>query len=339
MKKVFKIIFYPFVQFFRYLYLSYSWLLDNTLGLIFTKQYRKYFSIYEKTNKTWNLIKRIINIIILLVIIFSFQFIYKYTFGYVFTFIFEGIGKLLHLIIGGEKMNSFSKILTTYGASFSEGISTTIYLSLIGTTVGLIIAMLFSYIITLKVNRNDSSVLSWFKSFGKKAINFYITIVRGTPMMVQAMIIYWGTVQLFYWDDKLAGLVVVSLNTTAYLTEVLRGGIESVDSGQTEGALSLGLSQFQTMLYVVLPQALKNSMASVGNEFVINIKDTSVLSVIMVVDVFRVAESAGGATMDFFTPFIIAALIYLFLTLSVSKLLRYLETKLDLPETSLPSSN
>lgn len=236
-------------------------------------------------------------------------------------------------------MNSFSRVLINYGSSFSNGISTTIYLSLIGTTVGLFIAMAFSYIVTLKNNRSDSKLVLFFKNFGKKVINFYVTIIRGTPMMVQAMIIYWGTVRFFYWDYKIAALVVVSLNTTAYLTEVLRGGIQSIDNGQTEGALSLGLSNVQTMLYVVLPQALKNSMASIGNEFVINIKDTSVLSVIMVVDVFTAASTAAGALYDSFTPFLIAACIYLFLTYSMSKLLRYLETKLDLPETSLPSSN
>lgn len=339
MKSFFKIIAFPFKLIFTNIYLIYNWLLNNSIGYLITKNYTTYSSKEKITNKAWFYVKKIINIIVLLIIIFSFEFIYKYSLGIVFTFIFEMLGKFLALSIFNGFFASFSKILTVYGVKFSQGISTTLYLSLIGTTIGLIVALFFSYLLTLKINRTDSKFVRLFKKIIQKIINIYITIVRGTPMMVQAMIIYWGISRIISWDPKVASLVIVSLNTTAYLTEVLKGAILSIDKGQTEGALSLGLTPFQSMMSVVFPQALKNSMASIGNEFVINIKDTAVLSVILVVDIFRVAETAGGSTLDLFTPFIIAALIYLFLTYTVTKILRYLETKLDLPETSLPSSN
>lgn len=339
MSSILKIIFIPFKYLFKHIYLSVNWLLDNLLGFIITKEYRSYNKAYKNINKTWVITKRIITIIFVLFLIFSFEFIYKYSLGIVNTFVLQLIGRFFGLPIFNNKLNSFSIMLIEYGPRFSDGIGVTLYLSLIGTTIGFIVALFFSNIVVMKTYITDSRLILLIKRVSQKIINIYVTIIRGTPMMVQAMIIYWGTIGFMQWDYKIAGLVVVSLNTTAYLTEVLRGGIESIDKGQTEGALSLGLSPFQTMFHVVLPQAVKNSMASIGNEFVINIKDTAVLSSILVVDIYRVAEIASGRYLDSFTPFIIAAGIYLVLTLSVTKLLRLIEDKFELPETQLPSSN
>ena len=136
-----------------------------------------------------------------------------------------------------------------------------------------------------------------------------------------------------------AGLFTVSLNTTAYLTEVIRGAILSLDKGQMEGARSIGLSKTKAMIYIILPQAIKNSMASIGNEFIINIKDTAVLSLIQVFDLFSVMHKAAGAYYLYIESMLIAAMIYLILTLSTSLLLRYLEQKLGAPTKALPSSN
>lgn len=339
MKKTLKIIFSPIGLLFKHLFLSLNWLLDNTIGYLFTKEYRNYQSDYKNNHQSWSVARKVIIGLILLVLIFSFETIYENTFGIIIAEIFHLIGRFFGLSIFGGFFDKLSKILLEFNRAYANGIGTTLYLSLIGTTVGLLIAVIFSYLRVMKINENKNKIIIFIQKAAKKFVGFYVTIVRGTPMMVQAMLIYWGTITIIPWDYKIAGLVVVSLNTTAYLTEVLRAGFESIDKGQTEGALSLGLSDVQAMLYVVFPQALKNSMAAIGNEFVINIKDTAVLSVILVVDIFRISEVVAGRYFDYFTPFIIAALIYLVLTLSISKLLRHLETKLDLPETNLPSSN
>lgn len=127
-------------------------------------------------------------------------------------------------------------------------------------------------------------------------ISAYVEVFRGTPMMVQAMIIYWGYAYATGGDTLAlipAGIVIVSINTGAYITEIVRGGIISIDKGQFEGASSIGMSHFQTMVYVVIPQVMRNILPSVSNEFVINIKDTSVLNVIGVTELFFYANSVA----------------------------------------------
>ena len=169
--------------------------------------------------------------------------------------------------------------------------------------------------------------------------------------MVQAIIIYYflpGILANIFniehavlnqiFSIGVAGFITVSLNTTAYLTEVLRGGIESLNTGQLEAARSLGMTKTQAYIYVILPQAIKNSLPSIGNEFIINIKDTSVLSVISVMDLFFVIDSINGknASQD---GIFIAAIIYLVLTLGISKLLQLIEKRMQLVEKPLPSCN
>ncbi len=331
-KKVFSYIGQAFALVFITLYEILSIILDDTIGLIFTKTLRKPFKKYEEEHPLWKKIKTIILLVIFLFIVFSFPTIYDYSIGVIFNGIFKFLGNILN-------GNMYGDILTEYGSKFTEGIRTTLYLSLIGTVMGLLIALLFSALVTIKINPTDSTIKRFFKHLVRKIIKLYVTIIRGTPMMVQAMILFWGVRGVLNWDYLIAGLVTVTINTTAYLTEVLRGGIESIDKGQTEGAMSLGLNSVQTMLFVIYPQAIKNSMAAIGNEFVINIKDTAVLSVIMVEDIFRVAEIVQGKYIEFFPPFIIAALIYLFLTSTVSAILRRVEKRLNLPSLALPSSN
>ncbi|CCV63997.1 Amino acid ABC transporter, amino acid-binding and permease protein [Alteracholeplasma palmae J233] len=331
-KKIFAFIGQVISLVFIAIYDIFIFILDNTIGFFFTKEFRKYKNKYKKEYPLWLLVRKIISIIILLIFIFGFKFIYEHTFEPILGSLFVSIGKVL-----GEDI--YGKVLVEFGARFAQGIGTTLYLSLIGTTIGFFLAIILSTLVTTKVNKYDSKMTIFFKKFGTALTKTYVTIVRGTPMMVQAMLLYWGVRGFLNWDFLIAGLATVSINTTAYLTEVLRGGIESIDKGQTEGALSLGLSKVQTMISVIYPQAIKNSMAAIGNEFVINIKDTSVLSVIMVVDIFRVSQLAQAKYLSAFPPFIIAAVIYLVLTSSVSAILRRLEKRLDIPTKNLPSSN
>lgn len=170
--------------------------------------------------------------------------------------------------------------------------------------------------------------------------------------MVQAVIIYY-LLPMFIASsfnvpqtavDKIftitvSGIIIVSLNTTAYLVEVLRGGIEAIDKGQMEAARSLGFTYWGSMFNIILPQAVKNVLPSIINEFIINIKDTSVLNVIAVAELFFVAQDVKMKYYRTYEPFVIAAFIYLFLTLGTSKMLVYVEKKLSLSETPLPSSN
>ena len=235
--------------------------------------------------------------------------------------------------------------------SILNGVWTTIWLSMVGTIIGLIIGLLFISSKSIEINKKDNEFLAFIKKIGKTFVDIYVTVFRGTPMIVQAIIIYYflpGILsKLLNIDHQIlnnilsvgvAGLITVSLNTTAYLTEVLRGGIESLNTGQLEAARSLGMTKTQAYIYVILPQAIKNSLPSIGNEFIINIKDTSVLSVISVMDLFFVIDSINGknASQD---GIFIAAIIYLVLTLGISKLLQLIEKRMQLVEKPLPSCN
>jgi len=167
----------------------------------------------------------------------------------------------------------------------------------------------------------------------KSLLNIYIEVFRGTPMLVQAMVIYYG-LQMFFGiklEALTAGVFVVSINTGAYMAEIVRGGILSVDVGQTEAAHSIGMSHWQTMTHVVLPQAIRNIMPALGNEFIVNIKDSCVLNVISVTELFFQARAAAGATYRYFEVFFIIGCIYLTLTFTVSRLLRMLERRMDGP--------
>ena len=159
----------------------------------------------------------------------------------------------------------------------------------------------------------------------------YVELFRGTPMIVQAVFIYYGMAQVFgiqlgMWS---AAFFVVSINTGAYMAESVRGGIISVDPGQMEGAKAIGMTHFQAMIHVILPQAFRNIIPQIGNNFIINIKDTSVLSIISIVDLFFVHKSVAGALYTYFESATIVMCIYLTMTLVSSRLLLLWEKKLD----------
>lgn len=226
-----------------------------------------------------------------------------------------------------------SRIISEYIGQILLGIGRTLLLSLVGTVVGFIIACLFSYIKTKKEVGPIGKVLKGF-------VNVYVTVIRGTPMMVQALIFYYSFKMMgVNWDPLTAGLFTVSINTTAYLTEVLRGGIESVDEGQYEAARSIGMSSFKSMIFIVYPQAIKNSMAAIGNEFIVNIKDTSVLNVIGVIELYNACLMAGNKYFKVVEAMSIAAIIYLIMTLSSSYILKKIERRVGSPVKEITSSN
>ena len=158
--------------------------------------------------------------------------------------------------------------------------------------------------------------------------------------MVQAMLIFYGAKQYLNIDMStlFAALLIVSINTGAYLSEVVRGGINSIDEGQFEACKALGMSHSQTMFNVVIPQTIKSILPAIGNEFVINIKDTSVLNVISVTELFFVSKSIAGSTYQIFQTYLMTAIIYFVLTFVVTRVILYLEKKLTNKEFVLESS-
>lgn len=226
-------------------------------------------------------------------------------------------------------------LFNEYMPMFLKGAAITFYISFIGTLIGLLIGLLVGIIHTIPVEAKDNPFKKVILTIIKKLLTVYIEFFRGTPMMVQAMIVYYGLMQVFQIDlsSMAAGLLVVSINTGAYMAETVRGGIISVDNGQTEAAKALGMTHFRTMYSIVLPQAFRNIIPQIGNNLITNIKDTSVLSAIAVPELFLIGKSASTTYFRYFEVYFIICIIYLIMTLTVSKLLKLLENKLDGPKS------
>ncbi len=224
-------------------------------------------------------------------------------------------------------------ILEQYGPLFLQGALYTILIAIAGTIVGFLIGALVAVIRTIPIRPKDNIFKKILLKIARGILTAYVEVFRTTPMMVQAMLIYYGSAEMFGLDMSplVAGIVVVSINTGAYMAEIVRGGIISVDSGQTEGAQSIGMTHWQTMIHVILPQALRNIMPSIGNEFVINIKDSSVLSVISVSELFFITKSAAGTFVRFFEAAFIACVIYLVINFTITRILLMIEKRMDGP--------
>lgn len=218
-----------------------------------------------------------------------------------------------------------------YGMAFLSGAKNTLLISLVGTVLGCVIGFIVGAIQTVPTTKKDSlwkRILMWIV---KAVLKVYVEVFRGTPMIVQSMFIYYGAKMLFnlHMDPLFAGFFIVSINTGAYMAETVRGGILSIDAGQTEAAKAIGMTHGQTMMNVIFPQTFRNIIPQIGNNFIINIKDTSVLSVISVTDLFFEYKSATGALYTYFESACIIMVIYLVMTVTASALLRLLESKLD----------
>ena len=221
-------------------------------------------------------------------------------------------------------------IIKTYYLSILKGVGYTILVAIVGTIVGLLIGILIGIYRTLEMPQNK--FLAVLKKIGDFILSAYIEIFRGTPMMVQAMVIFWGFALIndgATMDVTVAGLIIVSINTGAYMAEIVRGGIISIDKGQFEGAQAIGMTHSQTMWNIILPQVLRNIMPSVANEFVINIKDTSVLNVIGFTELFFYAKSIAFNTYAIFETYLVVAVIYFILTFTITRILRLIEKKMD----------
>ncbi|MGT2742787.1 ABC transporter substrate-binding protein/permease [Streptococcus plurextorum] len=220
-------------------------------------------------------------------------------------------------------------ILKSNWRELLAGTGTTLLISITGTICGLIIGLLIGIFRTAP--KATSKAGAFLQKIVGGLLNIYIEVFRGTPMIVQSMVIYYGTAQAFNINiPRLwAAIFIVSINTGAYMSEVVRGGIFAVDKGQFEAATALGFTHGQTMRKIVLPQVIRNILPATGNEFVINIKDTSVLNVISVVELYFSGKTVATQNYQYFQTFTIIATIYFILTFTVTRILRYIEKRMD----------
>ena len=158
-------------------------------------------------------------------------------------------------------------------------------------------------------------------------------------MMVQAMFLYYAFLDLIGWSQLTAAVVVISINTGAYMAEIIRSGIQAIDAGQTEAARSLGMSNAQTMWYVILPQAIRNAFPAIGNELIVNIKDSSVLMILSINELMFQTKSIAGSTYRFIETYFLAAMIYFILTKIAAMIMNHIELRINHQLTSIPQSD
>ncbi len=224
------------------------------------------------------------------------------------------------------------KILQENWPMFLRGAYTTLQIAIISTLIGSTIGLAVGIVRTIPIPEKGISKTVL------KIINFllsaYIAVFRATPMIVQSMVIFYGSSAMFGWNlNRLtAAIFIVSINTGAYMSEVVRGGIVSIDKGQFEAGSAIGMNHFQTMRHVVIPQVIRNILPATGNEFIINIKDTSVLNVIGVSELFFQTKTVAGNNFRYFETFFITSVIYFVMTFTITMILRQLEKKLDGPK-------
>ncbi|MBR5534207.1 MAG: amino acid ABC transporter permease [Ruminiclostridium sp.] len=232
--------------------------------------------------------------------------------------------------LGSDMVTLWSK----YHEMYLDGIANTLILAVVATAIGCIIGFVCGILQTIPYTKNDPVVKRIFLQLIRILVRVYVEVFRGTPMILQAVFIFFG---LPYFTDNAmqftsmwaVSILVVSINTGAYMAESVRGGIISVDPGQTEGAKAIGMNHFQTMLYVILPQALRNILPQIGNNFIINIKDTSVMFIIGFTEFFATHKAVVGASYRYFPSAAIEMIGYLTMTLLASFILRYIEKKMD----------
>ena len=229
------------------------------------------------------------------------------------------------------------KLWVHYSGPYLTGVRNTLILAVAATLAGCLIGLVCGILNTIPYTKTDHPLKRFFLSAIRVLIRIYVEVFRGTPMVLQAVFIYYG---LPYFTDGaiafkglsgiwIAALLVVSINTGAYMAESVRGGIISIDPGQTEGAKAIGMTHWQTMVNVILPQTLRNILPQIGNNLIINLKDTSVLSIIAVSEFFNVFKSIAGTTYLYFPPALIEMIGYLAMTVIASVLLRMVEKKMD----------
>lgn len=208
--------------------------------------------------------------------------------------------------------------MTKYIPLFLEGIKITVQISFVAVIIGAVLGLLLAL---LKLSSNK--VLSFLATV-------YIQIIRGTPVLVQLYIVYYATYPLFGFNipPYIAAVATFGLNSSAYVAEIIRSGIQAVDYGQMEAGRSLGMPHGMVMKYIIIPQAIKNILPALGNEFVVLLKETSVVSIIGTADLVRQADIIKAATYSTFEPYIIIAVIYIIMVQGLSSVMNRVERRL-----------
>ena len=219
------------------------------------------------------------------------------------------------------------EFITKYYSFFLRGTSITLLVSFFGVIFGSIVGVLLCL---MKLSNNR---------FAKTISSVYIEVVRGTPLILQLYLVYYGLPKLLPVPDSriFLGTVAVLLNSAAYVAEIIRAGIQSIDKGQMEAARSLGMGHGLSMRYIIIPQAFKNILPALGNEFIVLIKESAIISVIAIPDLMYNADTLRGITYKPFLPLIIAGVIYFIITFSLSKLLGIFERRMAASDTGIES--
>ena len=209
------------------------------------------------------------------------------------------------------------ELIIKYWPLFLEGATTTVLLSFFSVIVGVGCGTLMA-LARLSTNK-----------FLSKAAKVYIDIIRGTPLLVQLYLVYFGLATVLDLNDFVSGVIAVSVNTTAYIAEIIRSGIQSVDKGQMAAARSMGMPKRMAMSQIILPQAMKNILPAIGNEFATLIKETSIVSLIGIHDLMYSSDTVRGATFTVFIPLLMTAFLYFVMTTMIAFFMDKLERKLQ----------
>ncbi len=215
--------------------------------------------------------------------------------------------------------NRFSRALLEQGRwkMYLEGLGTTLVIALIATLIGTTIGILFAMIKYINKKSGKLKIIS-------KIVDVYITIVRGTPVVLQLMILYF--VVFSGWDNGIMiGAITFGINSGAYVAEIARAGFESVDDGQMEAGRSLGMSTWQTMYHIIIPQAVRNCLPPLFNEFITLVKETAIVGYVGIMDLGKIPGLIQSRTFDYLFPLLIAAILYLAVVMVLTKILRMIE--------------
>lgn len=205
---------------------------------------------------------------------------------------------------------------------YLTGLGNTIIMAFFACLIGVILGLILSLVIDYNEKTGKLYLLSTFA-------RMYIGIIRGTPALLQLMILYYIIFKSVNINIVVVGIISFGLNSGAYVSQIIKSGLISIPKGQEEASTMLGFNYFQTMKYVIMPQALRNVLPALGNEFITLLKETSVAGYIGILELTKASDIAASSTYDYFFPLLIVAIIYLILTLGLTKLLNFFERRLS----------
>lgn len=205
---------------------------------------------------------------------------------------------------------------------YLTGLNNTIIMAFFSCLIGVILGLILSLVIDYNEKTGKLYLLSAFA-------RMYIGIIRGTPALLQLMILYYIIFKSVNINIVVVGIISFGLNSGAYVSQIIKSGLISIPKGQEEASTMLGFNYFQTMKYVIMPQALRNVLPALGNEFITLLKETSVAGYIGILELTKASDIVASSTYDYFFPLLIVAIIYLILTLGLTKLLNFFERRLS----------